>query len=98
MLHSFGTRDGDGADCDTGLTLGSDGVLYGVASQGGVSQRGTLFKINQDGSGYTNLHLFQGTAAGDGYEPDGRPLELPDGMLYGTTEGGGVADFAGTIY
>jgi uncharacterized repeat protein (TIGR03803 family) len=92
VLHAFGTTPGDGSDCDTGLTLGSDGKLYGVSSGGGEpTGAGAVFKLNQDGTGFTVLHEFMGT---DGYEPDGRPLELADGSLYGSTElsngGGGV--------
>jgi uncharacterized repeat protein (TIGR03803 family) len=100
VLHHFGTGVANtGGDCDTGLTLGSDGVLYGVTSIGGDYSHGTLFKIMPDGTGFTTLYNFKGYQFLDGSEPDGRPLELPDGKLYGTTDSGGVGFVGyGTIY
>lgn len=98
VLHHFGIGP-TGSDCDTGLTLGSDGVLYGVTSSGGTAQRGTVFRINVDGSGFATLHSFLGMASGDGEEPDGRLVEL-NGVFYGTTERGGIGGVVGngTIY
>ena len=73
-----------GADPDTGLTLASDGRLYGVCSTG-FTNPGTVFGLNTDGSGFAVLHYFEGTTPGVPVEADGRLLELSDGMLYGTT-------------
>jgi uncharacterized repeat protein (TIGR03803 family) len=86
MLHSMDP----GGDADTGLTLGSDGRLFGVTSLGGVTESGTIFRVNRDGTDFQILHQFQGLPAQDGIEPDGRLLELSDGLLYGTTERGGI--------
>lgn len=95
VLYRLGGTSGSAPE--TGVTLGSDGMLYGVASSGGQYNQGTMFKIGQDGSGFSVLHHFQGPAAGDGREPDGQLLELADGRLYGTTSGSGLAP-PGTIY
>jgi uncharacterized repeat protein (TIGR03803 family) len=58
--------------------------LYGTASHGGTSRYGTVFTLNRNGTGFTNLHTFAGT---DGYYPSG-PLAQAGGIIYGTTEAG----------
>src|SRR5689334_892928 len=52
---SYPYTNSDGAVPQAGLLL-SGNTLYGTASGGGISGRGTLFKVNADGSGFTNLH------------------------------------------
>ncbi|MGH7969236.1 MAG: hypothetical protein ACREIC_10975, partial [Limisphaerales bacterium] len=55
-------------------------TLYGTAEVGGSSAEGTIFAINTDGTGFTNLHTF---ATGDGANPIGN-LVLSGNTLYGT--------------
>ena len=60
--------------------------LYGTTTSGGVSNYGTLFKIETNGSGYGILrHFLTGT---NGASP-GAELLLSGTTLYGTTFGGG---------
>ena len=47
----------DGADPEAGLIL-SGNTLYGTADAGGSSGNGTVFAVNTDGTGFTNLHSF----------------------------------------
>ncbi len=60
-LYSFtATPDGtnsDGYSPKTGLIL-SGNTLYGTAQYGGTARGGTVFAINTDGNGFTNLHSF----------------------------------------
>jgi len=62
-LHSFSRRDNlaytndDGAFPSTGLVSNGD-TLFGTTLAGGTSAGGTLFSINSDGAGFTNLHSF----------------------------------------
>ncbi len=73
----------------TALIEGSDRNLYGTLSAGGSKWEGVVFKVNQDGSGYTVLHDFTGYRSGqDGSWPQG-VVEGGDGALYGTTQVGG---------
>lgn len=76
-------------------SLISDGTfLYGVTSNGGgLSGRGTVFKIMPDGSAYTTLHIFTGP---DGAVPNGT-LIYDGTFLYGTTLDGGAGIY-GTIF
>ncbi|HUA14889.1 MAG TPA: choice-of-anchor tandem repeat GloVer-containing protein [Verrucomicrobiae bacterium] len=45
VLHSFAGEPTDGAIPYAGLTLGSDGNLYGTTYNGGTANAGTVFKI-----------------------------------------------------
>ncbi|HOX81675.1 MAG TPA: T9SS type A sorting domain-containing protein [Chryseolinea sp.] len=76
-------------------SLFSDGTfLYGMTSQGGIHDFGTIFKIKLDGSGYSKLLDFDGL--GNGSYPNGNLIS--DGtFLYGMTSRGGEFD-AGTIF
>src|SRR5712691_3437863 len=47
----------DGANPMAGLVL-SGNALYGTAYAGGSGVAGTVFAINTNGSGFTNLHSF----------------------------------------
>ena len=62
-LDVTGTTNSDGAVPFSSLVL-SNGRLYGTSIIGGASGRGTLFAINVNGTGFTNLHNF--TAGNDG--------------------------------
>jgi len=88
VLHSFSGFGGDGYEPQA-LVKGSDGALYGTTSGGGSDYGGTVFKLNQDGSGYRLLRSFTGTG-GDGSGPEAGLMEGSDGALYGTTYSGGV--------
>jgi uncharacterized repeat protein (TIGR03803 family) len=63
-------------------------TLYGTTSAGGDFGNGTLFAINTDGTGFTNLHSFTGGLGG----APRSPLVLSGNTLYGTT----VGQFQGT--
>jgi uncharacterized repeat protein (TIGR03803 family) len=76
-----------------GLTQSADGSLYGTTSQGGPQGKGTLFKVQTDGSGFTILHSFGGL---DGSSPRAT-LALVGDKIYGTTFQGGGADL-GTVF
>jgi uncharacterized repeat protein (TIGR03803 family) len=77
--------NGDGANPTAGLIL-SGTTLHGAAFQGGTSGAGTVFAVNSDGSGFTNLHNF--TSVSDGANPVAS-LILSDNVLFGTAQGGG---------
>jgi uncharacterized repeat protein (TIGR03803 family) len=91
-LHSF-TNNPDGANPYAGLIL-SGNTLYGTTQFGGSSNIGTVFAVNTDGTGYTNLYSFIGSS----YEANPRAsLILSGNTLYGTaTYGGGSGN--GTVF
>src|SRR6267378_3252948 len=83
-LHGF-TNGNDGGAPTAGLIL-SGNTLYGTTTAGGGSGNGTVFAVNTDGSGFTNLYRF--TGGNDGGDPYAG-LILSGNTLYGTTAGGG---------
>jgi uncharacterized repeat protein (TIGR03803 family) len=85
-LHSFSLAGNDGAHPQAGLIL-SGNILYGTTYVGGSGGVGTVFKVNTDGSGFTNVHNFYGFYT-DGANPRGG-LVLSGNTLYGTTYSGG---------
>ena len=86
-LHEF---DGvDGAWPIASLVKGSDGALYGTTSEGGISGAGTVFKINEDGSGFQKLHDFD---FANGASPSAALVRGPGAVLFGTTTAGGASD------
>lgn len=92
-MPSATNSDGEGPWA--GLIL-SRNTLYGTASGGGASGLGTVFAINTDGTGFTNLHNFIGDSGGEGADPDAG-LVLYGNTLYGTTVMGGISD-SGTVF
>lgn len=80
IISSFTGTDGDLAT--GGLTLGTDGLLYGDAQGGGPSNDGVTFKITTTGT-LTTLHNFTNT--GDGYGPVNALVLATDGNYYGLT-------------
>jgi uncharacterized repeat protein (TIGR03803 family) len=83
----------DGGSPTAGLVLLSN-TLYGTAYNGGPSGYGTIFRVNTDGSNFTNLYSF--TNGSDGANPEST-LVLAGGILYGTAPNGGNPG-AGTLF
>src|SRR5260221_14692225 len=81
-----GGGNSDGAYPNAGLIL-SGNTLYGTASQGGSYGWGTVFAVNTDGTGFTNLHRF--TGGSDGAYPYAG-LTNSGNALYGTASAGGA--------
>ncbi len=92
QLHEFG-GSGDGS-LPGGALISIGGFLYGTTSDGGANNRGSIFRIMTDGSGYSKIYDF--AAGPDGNYPYGSLIS--DGtFLYGMTSSGGVND-EGTIF
>ena len=87
-LHTFpavtSNTNSDGTTPLGTLAL-SGGVLYGTTEMGGNYGFGTIFRLNTDGTAFTNLYNF--TNGPDGAQPLAG-LVLSVGALYGTASGG----------
>ena len=93
-LHEFVAGSNDGSRPKGSLTLFGS-TLYGMTRQGGSNSCGVIFKMNIDGSSYTNLHKFVG-GNDDGQNPEGS-LTLSGSTLYGMTYSGGINNY-GVIF
>lgn len=100
-LYSFSLRNSESGLA--GIYTNSDGAmpyagvvllgetLYGTASEGGTSGSGTVFALNNDGTGFKTLHTFTGSE--DGATPFAFAGLFSSGIgLYGTTTGFGNPD------
>lgn len=92
VIHSF-TGGSDGANPLSGLFF-AGGNLFGIASSGGSSGLGVVFRLSLSGQ-VTVLHEFTGGT--DGASPQGRLVMDRNGNFYGTTTAGGVSN-AGTVF
>jgi uncharacterized repeat protein (TIGR03803 family) len=99
FLASFHTN-ADGANPVAPLLV-SGTRLFGTTHGGGASSNGTVFALNLDGSGFTNLHTFTAVSGAnatnrDGANP-GAGLIASGNTLYGTAENGGTNGY-GTVF
>lgn len=62
-------------------------MIWGLTEKGGISNQGTIFHMNPDGTGYTIDHYFQNPA---GNAPQGSMIQATDGNLYGACLAGGA--------
>lgn len=95
MLYSFKSVN-DGEDPWAGLT-DVNGLLYGTTVFGGSHYEGTVFTITTSGLERV-IYSFKGQRS-DGHHPIGDLIDV-DGILYGTTRGGGSGCYGGcgTVY
>lgn len=65
------------------LLEASDGKLYGACKRGGVTNWGSLYRLNKNGTGFQVIYQFPNLA--QGFNPNGSLVEDASGVLYGTT-------------
>lgn len=93
VLHGFTGRPNDGSALISDLVQAGN-VLYGTTSAGGQSDKGTVFAISPNGTGYKVLYSFKGKKDGVG---SAIALTNVGGTLYGVTILGGNTG-NGTVY
>jgi uncharacterized repeat protein (TIGR03803 family) len=91
-LHDFNYTN-DGAYPSVALAVGPDGALYGSTPNGGTNGKGTLFRLETNGT-FTKLCDFNGT---NGASPSAALVVGPDGAFYGSTQYGGASG-NGTLF
>jgi uncharacterized repeat protein (TIGR03803 family) len=93
MLSLYWFTGGADGGVPNGLTLATNGVLYGTTQTGGAYNEGTVFSISTNGALQT-LTSFNST---NGSNPQAALAQGSDGNLYGTTENGGT-NAGGTLF
>ncbi len=96
VIRQFSPTGGDAGQPYAGVIEGRDGVLYGAAYDGGSADRGAIFQLNKDGTGYAVARGFS-TNGADGVRPYGDLIQGSDGAIYGTTQAGGTNN-AGSVF
>jgi uncharacterized repeat protein (TIGR03803 family) len=111
-LYSFTGQNGDGQSPVSDLVVGPGGIFYGTTLYGGGNLCiehgcGTVFQLTPpaapDGT-WTETVIYSFTGqGGDGFNPESGLIMAPDGVLYGTTSGGGLTTSAcpyscGTVF
>ena len=94
-LHEFSGGAGDGK-WPWGSLIQGGSSFYGMTYRGGVNEKGVIFRMATDGTGYTNLHEFAGGTS-DGQSPSGSLLQDGPTILRGMTGAGG-ANGGGVIF
>jgi uncharacterized repeat protein (TIGR03803 family) len=110
LLYSFtGAGFTDGALPLAGVTLGTDGNLYGTTANGGKANAGSLFKVTPAGQ-VTVLYSYCSVTCNDGYYPEIPLVQDTNGKFYGNTSGNslggavfysldvGLNPFVGLVY
>lgn len=87
ILYNFGASRSDGITPEAGLTIDSEGNLYGTTVYGGRYEDGTVFRLSRSGT-EAILHSFQNNGT-DGYNPYAAMIRDSAGNLYGVTYNGG---------
>ena len=102
VLHSF-TSTTDGGQPYGGVTLDSEGNIYGTAVVGGSGGTcvedgcGVVWKLTNSGGTFSHSVIYDFTGGDDGYGPGG-PVVFDDlGNLYGMTAVGGAFGL-GVVY
>jgi uncharacterized repeat protein (TIGR03803 family) len=98
VLYSFCQSScSDGYGPQAGLTLDTDGSLYGTTLFGGQFSHGTVFKLN--GTSLQSLYSFCAVAGcKDGQLPATAVSVDGQGNVFGTTSAGGAHKNAGSVF
>jgi uncharacterized delta-60 repeat protein len=91
LVASFGVSTG--SNPIGGLTIDSDGNLFGTTSQGSVNPEGSIFEVFAGSSSITTLAAFNANGA----DPQATVTLDSSGDLFGTTLLGGAND-NGTVF
>ncbi len=96
VIHDF-SAGGDGAAPYSGLTTDASGNLYGTTSAGGFGGSGTVYKMHFKTGTWLLGTLYTFTGGEDGGTPTAGVIRDSNGVLYGTTFGGGAYG-AGAVF
>ena len=91
VLINFRSTGDSGAFPQTRLLKAINGKFYGIASEGGLNQRGVLFEFDPTLNNFVVKHDFDfvGGLISDTASSHSL-MQAPNGKIYGCTDGGGV--------
>lgn len=94
-IHNF--HGEDGYEPQSGVIFDTQGNIYGTAWIGGPHNNGTVYRLVNTGSGWTEQTLYDFPNAADGSGPAAALVMDAAGNLYGATFVGGV-NGGGTVF
>ncbi len=97
-LYSFG-GGANGANPSAALAFGGGKYtagLFGTTPYGGTAGTGTIFEL-APGTSWTQTVIYNFQGGTDGANPAASLIASPDGILYGTTQNGGLTG-NGTVF
>ena len=89
LLSFTGTGGAYPGSFPMGSFVLSGSTLYGMTAHGGANDKGTIFSIGTDGSGFDSFYSFSGGTGGD--QPHHGSLAISGSTLYGMTLAGGAS-------
>lgn len=95
VLYSFGAYPSDGSSPDGNVTVGPNGVLYGMTVVGGTSNAGTVYALAppaSPGGVWTETTLYDFTRQSSIIDTHAGVVIGSGGVLYGATQAGGTAN------
>ncbi len=101
LIYGFDCTSAVGCGPTIGVTMGSNGRLYGTTGAGGTNSNGVIFEMTTAGKDVAALHninnLTEGAnnTGGGGLDCENLILEGSDGNLYGANQGGGSGNQGG---
>jgi uncharacterized repeat protein (TIGR03803 family) len=99
LLYSFGQFTGDGSDPVAGVTFDNSGNLYGTTAAGGNYGYGTVYQLQNSGSGWTENVLHHFELGNDGGVPYAGLTFYSTNTFFGAaTDGGPGGGGGGTIF
>jgi len=99
ILNSFRGGTQDGSNPQSGLTMDSNGNLYGATYFGGSGSLGTIYELSPSNGTWTEKILFAFTGnGGNGHNPSSTLVFSSQGYLVGTAQGGNPSGCCGEVF
>jgi uncharacterized repeat protein (TIGR03803 family) len=101
VIYGFDSTSDVGSGPSIGVTMGSDGKLYGTTGAGGTNSNGVIYSMTTAGGAVTDLHdinnITEGAnnTGGGGVDSENLLLQATNGNFYGANSGGGSGNQGG---
>jgi uncharacterized repeat protein (TIGR03803 family) len=101
VIYGFDSSSAAGSGPSIGVTMGSNGRLYGTTGAGGTNSDGVIYEMTTAGKDVLVLHNINDSTegangtGGNGADSENLLLQATDGNFYGANLGGGIGNEGG---
>jgi uncharacterized repeat protein (TIGR03803 family) len=101
VIYGFDSSSAAGSGPSIGVTMGSNGRLYGTTGAGGTNSDGVIYEMTTAGKDVLVLHNINNSTegangtGGNGADSENLLLQATDGNFYGANLGGGIGNEGG---